>query len=145
MLARPLAAVVWRSGLSALMCAALALLLLAAAFQDYGLYLEFRFLRTRCLVAWIVAGGAAALCLAGAMACVNRILARPDLRRPWRLALRLAKRGILVAQLLATALALVSAGALVLDRPIPSPDDNILFPGWSPPDDTPPPRYRFTM
>jgi hypothetical protein len=95
-----------------------AVLLVVATRHAYFLALSNPFLRTDCLVAGIISGAGMAFSLGGAMHYLDSALAAGP-RWYWSLLLIAEKRLLLIGQILAMALAVLSAGLMIFHAPIP--------------------------
>ena len=102
---------------------ALGLLLAAVALWDFRQGREFGFLRVPVLVSEIVAGAGIASCFGGAMYYVDIALGAGAsmVRWYWRVLLGAQKRVLLVGQLAAAAIIVLSLGAIIFNKQIPLP------------------------
>lgn len=118
------------------MLIALALLILAVAFWDYELVVWNGFLREECLIAWMVGGVGATVCLAGAMYYMDEESwpagASGEVAWYWRWVLRMKRRALSVMQLGTMGLALGAVALMVFGLEIPGPDVKWLDRGWHP-------------
>jgi hypothetical protein len=102
--------------LAAIVCAGAILL---AAYFSWRMVMEEPWLRMECLVACIVAGVGATVCLAGAMHFLDQPLQVGATKWYVRWLLKINKRILLVAELATTGLAIAAAGILIFGFRIP--------------------------
>ena len=117
---------------------ALGLLLLGVGMWDFRLGQEYGFLRVACLVGEIAAGAGMAVCFGGGMHYLDLAVGACGagggvVRWYWRGLFLTQKRVLMVGQLAAVGIVVVSLGAIILNKQIPGPDYTVLERGWMPP------------